>query len=114
MMFIVRFLTLFLVAGIALFPGALPGAEKPPETTAPAVVPQTPVTLNIPAQPLDEALNAFARQARLQILLDYKAGRGLKAAGLSGTYLPVEALERLLAGTGLEYRFVDKRTVAIL
>lgn len=71
------------------------------------------VTLEIPAQPLSDALNAFAQQSGLQILFHAEAGQELTAPALTGTFTPVAALQRLLANTALEYEFVDERTVAI-
>lgn len=57
---------------------------------------------DIPAGPLAEALTAFATQSDRQILFagDLLAGR--RSAGLSGVYTPEAALQRLLAGSGLE------------
>lgn len=71
------------------------------------------VTLEIPAQPLSDALNAFAQQSGLQILFHAEAGQELTAPALTGMFTPVAALQRLLENTALEYEFVDERTVAI-
>ena len=68
---------------------------------------------DIAAQPLAQALSEFATQADLQVVYvsgvvasqDSKgAPRGLPAA---------EALQRLLAGTGLRFEFLNARTVRI-
>jgi len=68
---------------------------------------------DIAAQPLAQALSQFATQTDLQVVYvsgvvasqDSKgAPRGLPAA---------EALQRLLAGTGLRFEFLNARTVRI-
>jgi hypothetical protein len=63
------------------------------------------VDLRIPAQALSDALTAFSAQMRLQVLYEGIIAEGLRSPGISGTYTPEEALQRLLADTGLTYRF---------
>ncbi len=58
--------------------------------------------LNITAQPLLGALREFGRQTQHQVLFDESLVVGRQATAVSGRYTPREALERLLAGTGLE------------
>ncbi|NZA27169.1 TonB-dependent receptor [Luteimonas sp. SJ-92] len=55
---------------------------------------------DIPAQPLGDALQAFARASRQQVSFDGAALAGKTSSGLSGDYLPEEALRRLLEGSG--------------
>ncbi len=74
---------------------------------------RSPVVLDIPAQPLSDALSAFAQQSGLQIMFHADAGNKLTAPAVTGRVTPVAALERLLANTSLEFEFVDERTVAI-
>lgn len=61
-----------------------------------------PVAVSIPAQPLDKALTALAAQTGMLIGADSSLLAGKQAPALSGTYTPAEALQRLLAGSGLE------------
>ena len=68
---------------------------------------------NIPAQPLADGLTAFGRQSGLQVSVDAALVRGRSTAGVSGTLTPVEALNTLLAGTGIVYRFVNATTVTL-
>ncbi len=72
------------------------------------------VNLDIEPQPLDKALTAWAEQTGYQMLV---AGPGLDATSevptVKGTYTPEAALKVLLSKTGLKYRFVNARTVAI-
>ena len=62
---------------------------------------QVRVQFDIAAQPLPAALRAFASQARQQLLFDEDKLARLRAPALAGSYTPREALERLLAGTGI-------------
>ena len=63
--------------------------------------PGAPREISIPAQPLGEALNAWARQTRTQIAVQQTLVVGKTAPAVSGNLTPMQALERLLAGSGL-------------
>ena len=79
-----------------------------------ALAQQAPVKLNIEAQPLDRALNAWADQTGYQVLISVeRAARGRTAPIVKGTYTPEGALKILLSQTDLKYQFVDERTVSI-
>jgi iron complex outermembrane recepter protein len=67
----------------------------------------------IPAGPLAQALNRFADIAQLQLVYDAATTRNLRSAGLNGSFSREQALARLLAGTGLSYRFTNASTVTI-
>jgi iron complex outermembrane recepter protein len=72
------------------------------------------VHVDIASQPVDHALSALAQQTGLQIL--FPAGDSLEsrqAPSVMGDLTPVAALRTLLSGTGLEFEFVNARTVAI-
>lgn len=75
--------------------------------------PSEPVNFDIAAQPLDQAVTALARQAGLSIGGDASLLRGKQAAALEGEYTVDEALQRLLAGAGLQYRFSDGDRVTL-
>ncbi len=68
---------------------------------------QAPVSLAIPAQPLADALAQFARQAQLQLSVDAALLAGLRSPGATGRMDRAQALDRLLAGTGLDWRLAD-------
>ncbi|WP_051362222.1 TonB-dependent siderophore receptor [Solimonas soli] len=57
--------------------------------------------LDLPAQPLDQAINALAQKTGIQIVFPTDLAAGRSAPALSGEFTPREALERLLAGSGL-------------
>lgn len=57
--------------------------------------------LNLPAQPLDQALNALAGQTGSRILFATDVAAGQQAPALSGELTLDQALQRLLQGSGL-------------
>jgi hemoglobin/transferrin/lactoferrin receptor protein len=69
--------------------------------------------INIPPQPLASALVAFSRQTRVQVLIDQSLASGRTSPGVSGAMAPTAALGRLLAGTGLRYRFSGANAVVV-
>tara|TARA_A100001391_G_scaffold184201_1_gene151864 strand:- start:4894 stop:7200 length:2307 start_codon:yes stop_codon:yes gene_type:complete len=60
--------------------------------------------LDIPTQPLDAALAELAEATGVQLLYDADITRGKQSPALRGDYPATEALQRLLAGSGLRYR----------
>jgi hemoglobin/transferrin/lactoferrin receptor protein len=58
--------------------------------------------LDLPAQPLDKALNALARQSGAQIVFVTGLAAGKQAPAVHGRLTVGEALHRLLTGSGLE------------
>lgn len=67
----------------------------------------------IPAGPLSGALAAFGRQAGVQVAYLPETATGKRTSGVTGAISHGEALSRLLAGTGLSYRFTGANTVTI-
>jgi vitamin B12 transporter len=70
--------------------------------------------VDIPAQPLVTALRQFADQTGLQLAVETSITTGKTSAAVKGTLSSQDALEKLLKGTGLSYRFLDSRTVAVV
>lgn len=68
---------------------------------------QAPQTINLPAQPLDQAIIELARQTGLVIGGDASLLEGKQAPALSGNYTPEQALRALLAGSGVTATRVD-------
>ncbi|MBB3103470.1 outer membrane receptor for ferric coprogen and ferric-rhodotorulic acid [Azomonas macrocytogenes] len=68
---------------------------------------------DIAAQPLDDALAAFSRTTRIQVLVSGELTRDVASPGLQGSYGRSAALSRLLAGSGLVSRFIDDNTVTL-
>ncbi|WP_231923316.1 TonB-dependent siderophore receptor [Sphingobium cloacae] len=61
-------------------------------------------SFNIPAQPLADALVAFADQSGYQVTADGGMIRGVRTNGVNGTLAPTQALGQLLSGTGFTFR----------
>ena len=72
-----------------------------------------PVELNIPAQPVDKALNELAHQARLQVVVDSKETRGIESSRVIGSYTAERALDLLLANTALVHEFLRPDLVTV-
>lgn len=70
-------------------------------------------SFDISAQPASTGVREFARQAGVQITLAGRDGDGRKTSAVKGTLEIRQALDRLLAGTGLVVRSFDGR-LAIL
>ena len=66
------------------------------------------VSISIPAQSLDAALEQLGEQAGLQIFYLPEMVLGLNAPNVSGSLTADQALRRLLAGTGIEFRRTGK------
>ncbi|WP_346837287.1 TonB-dependent receptor [Microbulbifer sp. SAOS-129_SWC] len=81
-------------------------------SAAPAPL-QAAVPFDVDAQPLDDALKQFAEQSGLQIFYRHSELPRRASAALHGTFPPREALRRLLAGSGLDYRFDGNATLVI-
>ncbi len=69
---------------------------------------------DIPAQPLAEALAAFARQTGLHVVYVFEVVRDKKSNAVPAGLSAEEALARLLQGTGLKFEFLTPRSVRIL
>jgi hypothetical protein len=68
----------------------------------------------IPAQPLSSALQAFGRLTHTLVMGETAQLGNRTSTSVSGDYTREQALRLLLEGTGLDARFVDSQSVAIL
>ncbi|MEJ0035690.1 MAG: STN domain-containing protein [Gammaproteobacteria bacterium] len=84
-----------------LFQGGVRGAEP------------TGYTLHIASQPLDSALQDFARQTGIQIIFFSRLTDGYRAPALDGTYSVDAAMKALLADSKLTFRRVNAKTIEI-
>ncbi|MDD5033988.1 MAG: TonB-dependent receptor [Methylococcaceae bacterium] len=71
------------------------------------------ITFDIPPQLLSTALERLAKETKLQLLYPGDAVAGKRSAGLSGSYTPSQALEKLLRGSGLAFSYTGAHAVAI-
>jgi iron complex outermembrane receptor protein len=73
----------------------------------------TPVSVNIPAQPLEGALLELSKQASFQLVLDSSAIADKNAETVVGKMPIREALSRMLRDTNLTYQWSGAHTVTI-
>ncbi len=65
----------------------------------------TPAILNIPAQPLAQALIVFSQQTRIEVFVPSAVAAGKRSTAVRGSLSPQAALQQLLSGTGLTYAY---------
>ncbi|MEM9840974.1 MAG: TonB-dependent receptor [Pseudomonadota bacterium] len=71
------------------------------------------VVFAIPPQPLASALTALSEQTGLSFAYDSDALAGISSPGADGLLTPQDALNALLAGTAVSYRFLSDDTIAL-
>jgi iron complex outermembrane receptor protein len=103
-----RFGLLSAIGGLLLPMAALAAATAPDQAATMAVL-----HFAIPPQTLSTALIAFGRQANVQVLTAGGEVDAVRSPGVAGDCTAAAALDRLLAGTGLGYRYVDAGTVVV-
>jgi iron complex outermembrane receptor protein len=96
-----------LIGAVLATPASAQQTGQPP---APA---ERHISFDIPAQDLNGAILAFADKAGIQVFYDVPRVQGLHSAGVSGSFTPQEALGRILAGTGVTYRFTGANAVSL-
>lgn len=70
-------------------------------------------TFDIPSQSLATGLAAFAEQSGWQVFYSSDLADGLSTTAVSGAHQPEDALQSLLAGTGVTYRITGANSVTI-
>lgn len=90
---------------IALYVAGTPAARGSELHTA---------TLDVPASPLSVALRQLARQTGIQLVYEQELVASRTTRGVEGRLTLAEAMDRLLSGSGLRWRWVDDETVAIV
>ncbi|MGH8185608.1 MAG: hypothetical protein ACREUC_03530, partial [Steroidobacteraceae bacterium] len=74
---------------------------------------QQKLNFDIPAQPAAGAIQRWAQQSGLQVFAAEDDLRGIRTNAVQGDFGPVEAAQRLVAGTGLEVVATGENTVTI-
>src|SRR5690606_9205348 len=69
---------------------------------------------NIPAQSLGSALRALAEERDIQVVYFSSNIDPIPSGGAQGELTVDEALEQLLSGTGLTYRYLGEKSITIL
>jgi hemoglobin/transferrin/lactoferrin receptor protein len=104
-------------AAALLASAAMGGLCAPTAARAQTTSAEAARTFDIAPQSVVDALADFGRQSGLQVSMDADQVRGLSTRGVHGTMTPSQALDRLLASTGvtgrIEGRIVSLRRVSV-
>jgi len=68
---------------------------------------------SVAAGELRNALDALAAQGDIQIIYDPTLVQGKSTRGVAGRFTPIEALQRLLAGTGVSWKTINAFTFVL-
>ncbi|WP_188873307.1 TonB-dependent receptor [Iodidimonas muriae] len=96
---------------LALAFGLLSGAAQ---AGGADVAPAQSQHFEIDVQPVESALRHFAQQSGFQLAWLARETADMEARAVKGHYVPEDAIRLLLEGTGLDFRQVDEKTIAIL
>lgn len=94
------------VAMWVLLVEAIAVAEQPHHPSAPSA-PERKIQLDIPSQPLKQALTAVAGKVDVEVWFNTDVSSDLVSKELRGRYTVSEAFQKLLKGTGLQFKYVD-------
>lgn len=88
-------------------------------SAVPAIMMASPVlaqaiTFHVPAQDVASAVRLFARQAKVQIMVSGHVAEGRRTQAVTGAMTVDQALERMLANTGLAARTTGAGTYVIV
>lgn len=108
-----RKLTLAIALALPALGTSLPAFAADTGAQKSSTPPSTKQNFNIPAQPLDNALNAFIATSDWQVGFAAGLAKDVRANAVSGSYTPQQALEKLLQGTGLVYRVTGDNSVTL-
>ena len=112
----------WLLAGVSLFlllettPGAARSEGSEAEDTTPrrtVAQAETTYSFDIPSKPLPQALADFSAVTGLQVLYTEASAFDVTVPALEGTFTARQALDRLLAGSGLVGRFTSADAVTL-
>jgi len=68
---------------------------------------------NLPSQPLAESLKAIGSQTNTNVLVAPELVDGRQAPALKANLTVDEALSRILAGTGINHKFLNEKTIVL-
>jgi len=108
---IIVFATLAAAAGIFGVPNTGHAQDVRAAGTSTAAAAR--VRFDIPSGPLATVLMKYADVTGVQFVYSTPIAQQLESPGLNGSFTAEEAITRLLAGTGLAYRFQGPKTITI-
>ena len=79
-----------------------------------ADMPTSAVAFDIPAEPLEAALDAYGAASRVQVLYETRMTEGRRSTAVKGTYAPEVALRLLLSGSGLDFDYTEDRAFTLV
>ena len=88
-------------------------SRKVPQSQTPTAPPRTPLRFDIAPGPLAGALASFERVTGISVEVAIAALNEIHSEGVTGVFTPTQALQNLLSGAGLAYRFTGPNTVRI-
>ncbi|OCC24633.1 hypothetical protein MB02_03870 [Croceicoccus estronivorus] len=103
----------FILAATVSASAIVAGGFAFPEPAAAQSSTERRIDVDIPAQDLNSALLQFTQRAGLQIVYTDEKVAGRRSSAVKGRFTPVEALSRLLVGTGLTFRFTGENRVML-
>jgi hypothetical protein len=89
--------------------GAAFGAERDIETGQGRLI-----RFEIPAQPLANAIEAYSAATGIVAAYNSNLAVGRLSGAVKGTFMPEEALRRLLIGNGLSFRYTTQRAFVLV
>jgi hypothetical protein len=95
--------------GIAMLAIPIAGTAAEPATPQ-----QASVRFDIPAQSLEDALIAYAGVTGVEVFIDHALAAGQRSSSVRGVYNVEDALRRMLATTGLEFRGAAERAYTLV
>jgi len=69
--------------------------------------------ISIEAQTMETALNQLAQTYDKQIIVYSSDAKGISASKIEGVFTEKEALDYILKGSGLTYKYINERTIAV-
>lgn len=99
--------------GIGLAAAGIGAASAQAQPASPASA-SARMSFNIPAQDLNGAILSLAQKAGIRVFFDTARFGGRRSGAVQGTYSVPEALDLMLRGSGLTYRFTAANRVTIV
>ncbi|WP_417510319.1 TonB-dependent siderophore receptor [Methylophaga sp.] len=100
---------LMTLASAAMMPVKVMADNAPQQNTASSKL----IHFDIPADDLSKSLNLFSAQSGIFLSSEGSLTKSKISAPVSGSYTVEMALQKLLTGTQLSYRFIDDQTVTL-
>ena len=91
----------------------MPGIAVPQSRKSPAQDNATAHRFEVAAGTLNDVLDTFEKMSGIHVLVPDERIRSITSQGVTGTYTNEQALDHLLKGTGIQYKFISLDTVKL-